>query len=48
MNAARQIGAAMQAAFRSTAGLDSDLFAGKVSREGARIVDRPSRAPWEW
>jgi homoserine kinase len=35
--AAERIGRAMQAAFRS-AGLDSDLFAGKVSSEGARAI----------
>ncbi len=35
---ARQVGAAMQAAFKSAAGLDSDLFWGKVSTEGARVV----------
>lgn len=35
---AREIGAAMQAAFRHAAGLASDLYAGKVSREGARVV----------
>ncbi len=38
LNAARQVGAAMQDAFRNAAGLESDLFAGQVSREGARIV----------
>lgn len=38
MQAAQVIGAAMQAAFRSSAGLDSDLFAGKVGIEGARVV----------
>ena len=36
--AARRIGAVMQAAFRSAAGLDSDLFWGKVSTEGARVM----------
>jgi homoserine kinase len=36
--AAQRIGAAMQAAFSSTAGLASDLFWGKVSTEGARVV----------
>ncbi len=36
--AAERIGAAMQAAFRSAAGLDSDLFAGKVSSQGARVI----------
>lgn len=35
---ADRIGAAMQAAFQSAAGLDSDLFAGKVSGEGARVI----------
>jgi homoserine kinase len=35
---ARQIGGAMQAAFRSSAGLDSDVFSGTVSASGARIV----------
>jgi len=37
-NAAERIGAAMQAAFRSEARLDSDLFCGKVSTEGARVI----------
>lgn len=36
--AAQRIGAAMQAAFTSAAGLDSDLFWGKVSTEGARVI----------
>ncbi len=36
--AAERIGAAMQAAFRSAAGLESDLFAGKVSSQGARVI----------
>jgi homoserine kinase len=36
--AAERVGMAMQAAFRSAAGLDSDLFWGKVSTEGARVV----------
>jgi homoserine kinase len=36
--AANAIGAAMQAAFRNSAGLASDLFAGKVSRTGARLA----------
>ena len=36
--AAQQIGVAMQAAFKSAAGLDSDLFWGKVSTEGARVI----------
>jgi homoserine kinase len=35
---AERIGAAMQAAFRSAASLDSDLFWGKVSTEGARVI----------
>lgn len=35
---AQRIGAAMQAAFKSAAHLDSDLFCGKVSTEGARVV----------
>ncbi len=38
LNAATKIGGAMQAAFRSATGLDSDLFAGKVSTSGARVV----------
>jgi homoserine kinase len=33
-----RIGGAMQAAFTAAAGLASDLFAGKVSREGARVL----------
>jgi homoserine kinase len=37
-SAARRIGAEMQAAFRSVAGLDSDVFWGKVSTAGARVV----------
>jgi homoserine kinase len=37
-SAAQRIGAAMQAAFKSAASLDSDLFWGKVSAEGARVV----------
>ena len=36
--AAERIGGAMQAAFKSAAGLDSDLFWGKVSNEGARVI----------
>ena len=36
--AAQRIGARMQAAFKSAAGLDSDLFWGKVSTEGARVI----------
>jgi homoserine kinase len=36
--AAERIGAAMQDAFKSEAGLDSDLFSGKVSTEGARLI----------
>ena len=35
---AQRIGAAMQAAFKSAARLDSDLFWGKVSTEGARVI----------
>ena len=35
---AQGVGAAMQAAFKSDAGLDSDLFWGKVSTEGARVI----------
>jgi homoserine kinase len=35
---AAAIGLAMQRAFKSTAGLDSDLFAGKISLEGARTI----------
>jgi homoserine kinase len=38
LDAARRAGIAMQAAFKSAAGLDSDLFAGKVSTEGARVL----------
>lgn len=37
-DAAQRIGAAMQAAFKSAAGLDSDLFWGKVSTEGAHVI----------
>jgi homoserine kinase len=36
--AAEAIGKAMQGAFRSAARLESDLFAGKVSRSGARLI----------
>lgn len=36
--AAHRIGSAMQAAFKSSAGLESDLYAGKVSPLGARVV----------
>ena len=36
--AAQQIGARMQAAFTSAAGLESDLFWGKISIEGARVI----------
>jgi homoserine kinase len=36
--AAQRIGAAMQAAFKSAARLDSDLFWGEVSTQGARVV----------
>jgi homoserine kinase len=35
---AQCIGTAMQAAFKAAAGLDSDLFWGKVSTEGARVI----------
>jgi homoserine kinase len=35
---AERAGAAMQAAFTSAAQLDSDLFTGKVSTDGARVV----------
>ena len=35
---AQRIGEAMQAAFRSASRLDSDLFWGKVSTEGARVL----------
>jgi homoserine kinase len=35
---AQRIGAAMQAAFKSSSRLDSDLFWGKVSTEGARVL----------
>ena len=35
---ARAIGAAMQAAFKGSAGLASDLYAGKVGSDGARVV----------
>lgn len=38
LGAAQRIGAAMQAAFTSAAGLASDLYAGKVSGEGARVI----------
>jgi homoserine kinase len=37
-SAAEKIGAAMQAAFQSEARLDSDLFCGAVSTEGARVI----------
>jgi homoserine kinase len=37
-SSAQRIGAAMQTAFKDAARLDSDLFSGKVSREGARVV----------
>ncbi len=37
-SAAERIGRAMQASFQSAAGLGSDLFAGKVSGRGARVV----------
>ena len=35
---AQRSGEAMQAAFKSAAGLDSDLFWGKVSSKGARVI----------
>lgn len=35
---AQTVGAAMRAAFRSAAGLDSEVYVGKVSSEGARVV----------
>jgi homoserine kinase len=38
VRAAETIGKAMQGAFRSAAGLESDLFAGKVTSEGARVI----------
>jgi homoserine kinase len=37
-DSARRIGAAMQAAFQSAAGLKSDLFSGRVAVQGARVV----------
>src|SRR5687768_4226234 len=37
-DAAQRIGAAMRAAFKSAARLDSDLFWGKVSTEGTRVI----------
>ena len=37
-DSAARIGGAMQAAFTTAAGLASDLFTGKVSREGARVL----------
>jgi homoserine kinase len=36
--AAQRVGAAMQAAFKTAASLDSDLFWGNVSTEGARVI----------
>ena len=36
--AAERIGTAMQAAFKTAASLDSDVFWGRVSTEGARVV----------
>ena len=36
--AADRVGREMQAAFESSAGLDSDLFCGRVSTDGARVV----------
>ena len=38
VSASQKIGAAMQAAFQSAAGLESDLFAGKVTSAGARVI----------
>ena len=38
VSASQKIGAAMQAAFESAAGLESDLFAGKVTSAGARVI----------
>ena len=35
---AGEIGAEMQAAFRSAADLDSDLYSGTVNKEGARVI----------
>jgi homoserine kinase len=35
---AQRIGAAMQAAFMTAAGLESDLFWGRVSTDGARVI----------
>jgi homoserine kinase len=35
---AERIGAAMQSAFKASAGLESDLFAGAISPTGARII----------
>ena len=35
---AARVGAAMQRAFKLSANLESDLFAGKVSQEGARVI----------
>ena len=37
-DSAARIGGAMQAAFTAAAGLASDLFAGRVSRQGARVL----------
>ena len=37
-DSANAIGAKMQAAFRSAANLDSDLYAGKVNPDGARVI----------
>ena len=36
--AAQRIGAEMQAAFKSAAGLDSDLYWGRVSTQGAHVI----------
>ena len=38
LESATKVGTAMQAAFTTSAGLDSDLFAGKVSHHGARAI----------
>jgi homoserine kinase len=38
MGAAERVGASMQRAFQSSAGLDSDVFAGQVSAAGARVI----------
>jgi homoserine kinase len=38
LESAGRIGTAMQSAFKTSAGLDSDLFAGRVGRAGARVI----------